>query len=845
MANIFTTVSSFFEKFKQKAGFAAPTQPQINPYPKKAEAFDPNRQTLLQSYNQAQLRDFITQEPERTLTRLLQNLTDAQLQLRIVENITQKTLLQRICRSNLNKKLKRAAEKKLRELQVDGSKNRLQKTSRFIEQIELFLRNPDWSQARELLADAIEHELPQNAPSSADSSSHPLFAQFEALRNRVKAEIQEYEKTCNEMEKICEKLHSSLFISKPALAQIQERWKDLKKKYAFPKDFETIQRYEQILQMRSTARPTASNKGSKPKKEIQNKEPKNSGETTHLESNPEKKVQEKAEEVRQKQLQTLGELEQKLQSFTKNLGHRNVGNQLRSIQKQLSDLNQWKDQYPEKLEALESLLKELSIKRAQILNEAQWDTWARTDRALRLQTELETRIGELEALTDSETLLIQSRGLGQLLLNSAKEMKDLGSLDRKKDQEIWEKYKTISDRGWVICDKMRELLLEKFKNLLASHSSTPIEFIIPALSNPRAKIELRDSAFKDEVSNQIKALRILWGEVGGRSSEANQEVETVYAKLFETYSRQLNLYLSQQRREEAHQTQLDTAWLEEITQVTSQTKTLLTQAQSFDETLQQKNDVKIPQLLNALATYENETQRIEKSFTLLKGPKHSTTRLLDSAKTTEAELDQILTQLRSTLKSSRSTLSKELTERARQRSETLKKAEELALSKDAEASSALFENLRNRWKTVGALGQSQDTLFDLLFENMRQFQNTRSLNAKRIFNEGEIAELLNARKELLYSLEALTRFSEAKTNHTLSPLPLTEEEQSQAVNKILAFGIKYKQILLLDPKEGVLKETKKIMNQWSGMGSPEEKLLPELWKCYRERIESLLQVSMS
>ena len=73
------------------------------------------------------------------------------------------------------------------------------------------------------------------------------------------------------------------------------------------------------------------------------------------------------------------------------------------------------------------------------------------------------------------------------------------------------------------------------------------------------------------------------------------------------------------------------------------------------------------------------------------------------------------------------------------------------------------------------------------------------------------------------------------------PLPF-EEERAKASGKVLEFGLKYKVILSMDPKGGTLKETTKIMEQWSKVGMPDEAFLPAFWKYYLDRVHTLLEI---
>lgn len=838
MANIFETVTSFFHKIRRKSGFGSAAEPQINAYPKKIKTIDPSRETQLQTFSDPELRNFVTQEPERDLIRLMLHIKDQRLQLRMIEVLTQESTLQKITRSNLAKKVKRAAEKKLRTSDPKGIKNRILRVSQEMQAIDSFLREPQWGTAQDLLNRAFDLDLLPNSIPPQDSSTQ-LFINFQSLRNRLRAEFAEYEKTCLEMNKIYDRLNSPARLNKQALTDLDDRWKDLKRKYSFPDHFQILHQYEELFQKKSQQLQTPSKPHSK------KKAPENQPDQEPVQQKSVMETQKNQEEVlRKKRLSSIDQLHEKVRSFKEKLGRREASHQLRHLQKELSKLSPWREEYLEKFDTTESLLKNLLIQHSETLNESLWDTWARTDRAIRIQEQLEPLIASLEADSEIENLLMSARGLGHQLNHASQEMKTLGRLDRQKDREIWEKFKTLTERGWAICDRLAEPLLEKFKTILSSHSSTPVEFMIPALSNPRAKIELRDSAFTDTIASQIKDLRIHWGEIGIRHAPTTQEFESAFVKLFEMYTRQLNLYLSQQQRLQSHQNQLNTEWLEGINQQFQKTPQLQTEVENLLEAIQEKAETKLTQASNRLDSFQKELQAIEKNLGRLRTMKQTATQTDESAQLAQAKLEQSLEKLRTTLEACKKALHSQVAKRAQERNAVLLKAEELALSSDLDSSTPLFEQLRGKWKSVGILGQTEDSLYDLYFENMSQFYSARHGNRNKTCSSEEVEKLLNLRKELLFSLEALTHFADTKNGISLSPLPLTEEEKTQAVNKILAFGLQYKQALSLDPKDGVFKETKKIMDQWSHASLVEEKLLPELWKCYRERVQALLQISL-
>jgi|GEM_PF-5764021 len=833
MANFLETVSSFFQKIKQKSGFSSSAELPVNPYPKKVETFDPNSIALVRSFNDNELKNFLSKESEKNLIRLLQNISDQTLQLRIIENISEQPVLQRVTRSNFEKKVKRAATKKLRSSNEGGVKNQIEKISEIAQEIQAFLENPDWTKAQELLTLSAQHEL----TTGNLNETHPTYLFFQGVRKRLKGEIQEFEKTCAEMEKICEQLASTNLSAPSKSNQLHSRWKDLEKKYHYPKTFEALNKYRQILNTKLN-----------PPLRISKSESKSIGiqvqQTKKVTEAPRETPKNTEEILKQKRLQRMQQIQEKLNFLIKSLNKRETGAQLRTLHKDLLKLSGWREEFATQFDEADILIKESLKKRTEILSESEWDVWARTDRALRLLAELEVIIGSIEAETDPELTLERSKGLGERLFAAAKEMKGLGALEKKQDHQIWEHFKALSERGWVICDKLRTVIVETLKEILAQHSATPMEFLLPVLSNPRVKIDLRDSIFSVEIATRIKELRKLWGEIGGRTTDKNKENQEVFTKIFEVYSRELNLFLTETQQIEAHQKLLNEEWLKAFNQQIERTAKLENEIQKLFEKVTNKKENKLPEALKLVSSIESELSKIEKSLNHLKGKKTSTL-APEAAQEVESRFGVIRDLIYKICQDCKKLINQEIADRTLERNQVLAEAQTLVLSQEWESSVARFEELKTRWKTIGTLDQKQDSLFDLLFENIRQFHVTQAQKAKQNPSEDDMNLAFNTRKELLYSLEALNRLSQAQTLEIPFPLPMTEEEQSESVGKILALGMKYKAILSLDPKDGLFKETKKIMENWAYEGLVNAKVLPDLWNCYFERVQRLLRISFN
>lgn len=800
----------------------------------------------LQSLSDDQLKDAVSQLPERTLLRMLHNFENTGLQLRIVRMITNEAILKRISRSSLPKKVKRLAEKEVREITPAASEQRFQKLDKLTQRIQNFLKAPQWPQlneAQDLLDDTFDPEMidPQIDKQSV------TFTNFVELRQRLKRKIEEHENTSKKRE-------------------------DLREKAQQPES--------SGLAASDTAKLEAARKQ----------------EAARL-------YQERAAEDRKARLDVLEEILSDLCGFRDTLRetsaqllHPSAEYHLRSLQKELLALRPWTREFPEKLAEAESLLKELFIKRSELAKEAQWSTWARTELALRIQGELEATITQLETDLDPAIALPKALGLGQHLLDYAKEMRALGTLARDKDHKIWEQFKTLTDRGWLACDKMRLVVLEKLKTLLSEHTLKPIDFTLAAMSDPKLNFEFKITAFENEVSEQVKLLHTTWIKIGGKHSEANRETEAIFSKLLDGYFRQLKWHWGNLRHLEKVMIQkkratltamkkfydqkatplaervlimkqLEEKWkneplpekdkellqrefddlqskfksevAEEIARLCDLATVTQTKVQTLLEQIRAKTEVDLSKILLYVSTLEKDIFKIDNRIKQVGGfsDEELKIRFQKLFEDTKRQLIELRTEIK---------VEKE--ERSHAKNNILQEAESLALSNEFESSQLRFEELKQLWKKMGDLGRFQDSLYKLLFENLCQFYQCRTEARNKSFSADERARVLKSRKELILSLEALTRFINPKTptQRMAEPLPFPEEERAKAAGKVLELGLKYKQIFSLysqdESQEGTIKEIKKIMEQWSHLGMPDEELLPLFWKYYLDRIHALLGI---
>lgn len=878
-------------------------------------------QSRLQSLTAEQLEEFVLRQPERSLVRLLNSLTDTALQLRMVQFAEDEATLKRISRSGqLNKKIVRAADKKLRETGDAGLEVKLQRLTPLTDQMRKFIATPRWVDAAELLRSV-------NDPSLLDGVTdldNARAADFASLRNRLQREVQTYEQTCRELEEICQQLESSPSIRKNELGQLQERWRLLSEKYPFPPDFDIFERYAEIMATRR-AQTNQSGASASPNRELVSTTAAPAAVTpapttttpapvvVNATSEAEKQEQEKlkaqraerneAERVRRGQ--HLENIQSRTREAGANLAHRQAGPVLRDLQRELGGLRRWRSENPALFDELEAQLKALSTKRTEVVDEARWDAWARTDLAIRIQTQLEEMITSLETEPDPAVALKNSVGLTAKLHEYAKEMRELGSLERGKDNKIWQKFKLLSDRGWAVCDRMRGLILDQVKTVLAGHTHQPLDFSPEALADQKSQVRFKPSAFADEVPTQIKALRVMWLEIGAKNAEASRAQEMVFKKIFETYFRQVNLQQGQVLRSEQNAIQAKRDTLNEMKIACEGKSTLLARLQvakriedrwqqtslsspvaaelqtefenyrfRLNEELQTENAAHLERVMTIQSRAQEVVDQlkaksggslgdIQKGTVALDAELQATQREYEKTKgltlphSPEQKItaEQITTRLqevthvtRALLQESKDAALREITERAEERERVLREAEQLAISTDWEASRLRLDELQAAWKKTGVPGQKQHAALALIFESIRATFDARFDSRDRAMTAEQSSKQLKTRNELLYSLEALTRMNPPRKGTTpplaLLPLPLDEDElRTNSSGKLLEAGMRYRQILALDPAQGVAKETKKIMEQWSKLSTGNEDTLPAAWAYFLNRVRALLEIS--
>ncbi len=894
MADFMSIFSTLLGKRKPKAIL------EISENPRKSEPATPViSEEQLRIFDDARLSAFVAQQPERSILRILNSTAEQALQLKVVRCVTDEPTLKRIIRSELDKKVKRSAEKKLRETGTVGMDLRLQRLSPWIQPMRSFLGTPRWSEGSELLSQVLE-AAKVDGPLD---ERNPIYADFNELRDRLKREVEAYELTCAELHGICVQLEPSRLLSKPAVEKLQAQWALLFRKYSFPQKATVLREYEEVLAARKNPPPAVAPTLTAPRNPIALE--------TSLPPLSDPALNEirvkKNETDRQVRMTALTKLREKVQSVQNNLAHRQAGPVLRELQSEAASLRNWRREFPAQLDEVESLLKTLSTKRIEVVDEAKWDAWARTDLAIRIQTRLEALINGLETEQDPVVALKNSIGLTAQLHEYAQEMRALGSLERGKDHKIWQQFKSVSDRGWKVCDRMRGLVLESVKVVLSEHTSRPIDFNVESLTEKRAPLTFKASAFEGDVPAQVKQLRFMWLEIGTQgTSGPKRELEAVFTQLFESYFRQLNLQQGQiqriensavqvkrdllnemkvacegkstlisrarvakgleekwkraplpasmtaelQREFETYQRLLNAELAAETENGLLQATAILSRTQESLEKTRTGNGSVLFQAQKAISTLENELAALEKHQAQFNGLRQSPPTPETEDKTTSAQnqFQRTLQQNRDLLLECRSAATREIEARAQERDRVVQEAQDLALSKDWDSASARFDELGVLWKKSGVLGQSQDAVFGMLFENVSRFFHYRREHRERLPETAQLATELKTTQALIFSLEALTRLrgSQGDTgtaNLTRLPLPFSDEElRANSSGKLLESGLKYKQILSLDPTAGIAKETRKIMDQWCTKGVTEADSLPVFWAFYLDRVRLLLGI---
>jgi hypothetical protein len=874
MADLYGTFSSLLQKLKSKPHAEPAHESEAGAATQSPQDSEPvATEEQLAALSDAELEALAAELPERSITRLLNSISDPELQLKIVQSLRDEAALKRIGRSELSARLKRAAEKRLGDFGDAGMEKRLQKLVPLSEKLRAFIKSPDWTEAHELLAQASDPDLLDETDDQPIDETHAIFIDFTQLRERVAREVEAYEKTCAEMEDVCLELDAARTLSKADVARIEQRWLDLSEKYKFPEEFDVPTRYAELLAAKQSPRVLTGRAPGEPAPTPPPVDP----------AIEERKLKQKAAQEEQRQAQAKARITaveallKRTKEIEPKLAERQSGPELRKLQNEAAKLRRWKREYPAQLTEIEKLLKDLTNQRTKVLDEARWDTWARTDKAVRMQAQLEETITKIEVETDPITALQESLGLTAMLQAYAREMRSLGSLERGKDHKIWKQFKALSDRGWAVCDRMRGIVLEGFKAILSQHLVKPIEFTLEALADPRTQIQFRPTAYVDPVPAQIKEIRMMWLEIGTKPTGANRALEAVFSKLFESYTRQMNMALGRVQKVETNKAQAKRDILKEMKLTAEGASTLVSRAMVAKRLEERWKSAPMPATGEADLQGEFEGYQAKIQAQVAEEVGKQATRVADAQTRAQAVLDQLEARssgiapalktlagieaelagiekhvaqfgargsdttapARAVIAAGREVATRETRERASARDQVLAEAQGLALSSDWDAARARFEELAALWKKTGAVGEKQDALYGAFFENAHAFFKARLAAKDRATDAMAQAKALKARTDLVYSLETLTRFR--KVSSPLA-LPFSEEELKAAPSKLLQLGFKYNQILSLDPAAGAIKETRKIMEEWVKTAPAADTRLAADWTYYLDRVRLLLEL---
>jgi hypothetical protein len=954
MQPIFQAISSFFKKLGgQPVGDLHKTQERkrSEKSSSRTEARPPQPAVDLTTLNEEQLRTTVPELSERALIRQLQAMEDPARQLKVIQYINSEATLKRILRSELNKKLKKAAESRLQETEGNTTKKRHEQASKLCDELEAFLRNPDWQKGPALLAKTQMHTPVAQEGSRPSGLSQSLHDRFSSLKNRLESGLASFEKTLAEMADIAKKLSPENPLSRGDLKSLQDRWRALTERYPFDQELPVFTIYRDHVRLRAEDRSKKDRTPHRKDPQSQGALPPSSPLTVEnssaelptappteqpplgIDSKPQENLsadsenqkaphrEKKREWTQAERSAHLEEIQKDIQGIEKNLTARQSGDRLKERQKQLFKLERWKNEFPELLEELKNRVQELLIKRTHQLSESQWDLWARTDQATRILQTLQARLDSLEQEPDPKKRVLDSRGLSQQILTGLSDLKALGHLDREKDHQIWEEFKTQTERGWRFCELQRQQILDAFRATLLETLQTPKELSLQSVQDPAFVLDFKPEAFQEDIATLLKELRLLWTEVGARRSQANSEADFLITRLFERYFRAFNLHHGQiQRTQQQLETekkrkleevrallqaelklsekvkkavQISQSWtkspfpesqkqsLQEefvaemarlmeglsekmveqlrLTEVTLQAA-LSPVAQQDASAAQSENSPQQPSPSALRATLEDLTQKrleldslIQILPQILKLRAEQPADALPKLPFDESSLQETRLRIQAGFDSMNRAIQVAAQERQQARDQLLAEVESLALSTDWEQTQARLTELTDLWKKARVLQTPEDSSYTLLFDNAAALFQARAAasasNPDATASTQDSKRSLQTQKGLLFRLDALARFRETKKGETPSFSSLDqvfkEEDPSQVTSKVLEAGLSYRSVLSMEPKTGLLKETKKLMEEWVRAGLPADSQASLLYRAYLERLHWIFGINQA
>ncbi len=894
MANILENVTSLFKKLNPSTWRKTHVRdlPQTNSLPKSSVA-KPLSADQLRAMPQSELKAFIQKQSERSLVRQLQSMSDLELQLSIIKELRDPSILKRIVRSEVDKRLKKAAEKQLSETSVHADYLSLSNIRELSEQILKQIETPKWPAIRELLEKtqdlkAVDPRL------GVDSDQVKLYMR---LQLKLRALVDTYENHLVQMKEICETLASNQTLSQANVKQLSQQFEQLRKKISLTSQSELPdnlndklnEQYAQALEEQQRIQQSRVPVSVRQVGERSVPHPIESRDSATEIDQAALKAKKQAE-VKKHQAERLAELkecETRLSVLAENPLHPKASVELRAIQDTVAALRRWRSEYPELLATVETKYREVSIQRTQKIQESQWDTWARTDLATRILADLKARVEKLEPdLSDPtqpvlDATFVAAHGLGNVLMDCAREMKDLGRLEREKDHQIWDEFKKLCDRGWPICERLRAVLLTQLIEVVSPQVVNPADLSAEALQLTQAKLKFHVSAFEENTAIAIKLINHHFREIGGRRTQATAESEMVFTRIFELYFRGLNLHVRSIQQHESYEVETRNALLNEYRIAADGRSTLVSRLKvaaglenrwntdslpvELANELQKEFDVIKERLSSQLA---EETQKQVKQLHELQAQVDAIVLQLGQAEAVSVTLarktvqfvdDEVVkvqtymnTLTRNkpgpvfeaardaaflVIKNCLELLDKRNHEQLNQRASLFAEAERLAISEDWSTGTQRLAEIETVFKKFGSTAESDGRTYELLFENIHSFFMSR-MSKKDVSVDVQASR--KARLDALYALESLVRLSTPQPSKALTAIPVIEGSPVKESGKLLEFGLKYRQILSLDPKNAIKKETQKIMSLWTEMASPDSEYLPVFWKCYLDRVQFLL-----
>ncbi len=202
------------------------------------------------------------------------------------------------------------------------------------------------------------------------------------------------------------------------------------------------------------------------------------------------------------------------------------------------------DKYPELKSKFDELRQALIVKLGELREAEDWQRWANVGRQ-------EAVIAEAQKLLESE-----ERGLAAKLKRLQRSFKEAGPVPRSKNQELWDKFKTISDQ---VYDKVKEerkvVEFERKENLQAKRTLC------------EQAESLRDSTDWDATAAEMKKLQESWKSIGPVPKKYSEEIWQRFRTACDAFFENRKPHLDSRLKEQNDNLAKKTALLEKAKQL--------------------------------------------------------------------------------------------------------------------------------------------------------------------------------------------------------------------------------------------------------------------------------------